>query len=68
MTDYDFAAIEAVQKLLNAVPVPLDIYGYYEFSEAALMTLAGHDDRGQELFTRERIFWLMDEKSGWLSR
>lgn len=45
--------------------VPIDAHAVVE---SFLMTTSGHDDRAAQCFTRERVFWLLDERSEWLSR
>lgn len=35
-------------------------------AEMLLITVSGHSERAMEPFTKERVFWLMDERSEWL--
>lgn len=35
-------------------------------SEAAFAVMSGHSERAVELFTSERIAWLLDDRSRWL--
>ena len=51
---------------MSVIPKNPDVFDVVKLTELSMAVMLGYGDDAIKDFTRERIFWLMDDRSQWL--